>query len=182
MHMIMKEDIWDPGKMCIIGNVVRTAETPLAKRYDTNGNLVEIYDFKLRSEIAVALPVVEPSCVCISAQNDNAQKDALLVSTSPAGTITDYYLSVPAAAQYVRQFNLNVAAVNCSMGLLMRYAQDGQYMGTYYEGRLNLLIEKYGEEHEFVALINKHYANILPHVHVIVKNFGNEAVCITYDV
>jgi len=181
MHMTVKEDIWDPSKMCIIGNVIRTAESSLAKRYDPSGNLIETYDYRPRSEIAVALPVVEPNCVCISAHNNNTQSDALLVSVSPAGIITDYYLTVPAAAQYVKQFNLNVAAVNRSTSLLMRYSQDGQYMGTYYEGRLDLLIEKYGEAHEFVALIKKHYANILPHVYVITKNFGNEAVCILYD-
>ena len=181
MHMIMKEDIWDPSKMCIIGTVVRTAESPLAKRYDPSGNLVEIYDYRSRSEIAVALPVVEPNCVCISAQNNNVQNDMLLVSISPAGTITDYYLTVPAAAQYVRQFNLNDIAVNHSTSLLMRYSQDGQYMGTYYDGKLDLLIEKYGETHEFVTTIKKHYANIVDQVHVIIKNFGNEAVCVFYD-
>ena len=177
----MKEDIWDPSKTCIIGTVVRSAGSPLAKRYDTSGNLIEIYDERTRSEIAVVLPAVEPTLVCISAQNNNAQDDALLVSMSPAGAITDYYLSVPAAAQYVEQFNLNAAAVYHSRNLLMRYAQDGQYMGTYYEGGLNLLIEKYGETHEFVALLKKHYADIFSRVGVITKNFGNEAVSIFYN-
>ena len=41
---------------------------------------------------------------------------------------------------------------------------------------------KYGETHEFVTTIKNHYANILPQMRVAIKNFGNEAVCIFYDV
>jgi hypothetical protein len=182
LNMIMKEDIWDPSKMCIIGNVVRTAESSLAKRYDTNGNLVEIYDHKPRSEIAVVLPVVEPHCVCISAHNNNTHNDTLLVSTSPTGVITDYYLSVPVAVQYIQQFGLDASIANCGTEMMTRYSQDGQYMGIYCAGKLDLLIKKYGETHEFVTTIKNHYADILTKVRVAIKNFGNEAVCIFYDV
>lgn len=180
--MIMKEDIWDPSTMCIIGTVARTAGSSLAKRYDLNGNLVEIYDHKPRSKIAVDLPVVLPHRVCISAHNINTHNDTLLVSTSPAGAITDYYLSVPVAAQYIQQFGLNASVANCSTEMMARYSQDGQCMGIYCAGRLDLLIKKYGETHEFVTAIKNHYANILPQIRVAIKNFGNEAVCIFYDV
>lgn len=180
--MIKREDIWDPSTMCIIGTVVRAAESSLAKRYDLSGNLVEIYDHKPRSEIAVDLPVVLPHRVCISAQSGNSHNDTLLVSTSPAGAITDYYLSVPVAAQYIKQFGLNASVASCSTEMMARYAQDGQYMGIYCAGRLDLLVNKYGEAHEFVTIIKNHYANILPQMRVAIKNFGNEAVCIFYDV
>jgi hypothetical protein len=171
----IKEDVWDPNKGCIIGRVTRyTDPRRLHVRHDVDGNIVERYK---------SVSIREMNRPDITSQHKKVD-DIGLVSVSPDGLITDYYLFLKEdLVKYIETYRLNKLLAEKSKILSLRYNNNGDYMGVYYGGSYDLLIEKCGETSEFVMRLKEHYVNIphpLKNAGVILKDFGNEAVYVTY--
>jgi hypothetical protein len=173
----IKEDVWDPKKMCMIGSVVRYTDFQRPfDRHDVDGNVVERYK---------NVSIREMGRPDIAGQHATSHiNDTGLVSLSPDGVTTDYYVFPKGdPTKHVETYDLEKPLAEKSNGVIIRHSNDGQRMGLYYCGAYNLLVERFGETSDFLTLLRNHYVNIphpLENAGVIIKAFGNEAVYVMY--
>lgn len=176
---ILKEEIWEPSKMGIVGYAIRAIGAPI-RRYDTNGKLVEIYKNQLRSEMGFSIadaPI--DNCGCGS----DRQLTHVLVSKSPYGVITHYYndlnLNDKNREQHIETFGLNRFFAEKSIQVVLRYSISGKFDGYYYAGPIDVIERKFGETSEFVKLLKNYYSQKAP-IKFAFKDFGNEAVSVCH--
>ena len=177
---ILKEEIWEPSKMGMIGYSIRCLGAPI-RRYDTNGKLVEIYKNQARSEM-VGFSIADApidDCGCVS----DGQLTHVLVSKSPDGVITHYYndlnLNDKNREQHIETFGLNRFVAEKSIQVVLRYSISGEFDGYYYYGPIDVIERKFGETSEFVKLLKNYYSQKAP-IKFAFKDFGNEAVYVSH--
>ena len=202
---ILKEDIWEPSKMGIVGCVIRAIGAPVS-RYDTNGKLIETYEKQLRSDIGLSVvkdaKLPSPQEIAFSSSEtlcginshprptrdiNGATKDLthVLVSKSPDGVITHYYtrfwLAENRKELNIKDFGLNRFVAEKSREVVLRYSISGEFDGYYYYGPIDVIERKFGETSEFVKLLKNYYSQTgCTLVKFAFKDFGNEAVYVTY--
>jgi hypothetical protein len=114
----IKEDVWNPKKLCMIGKVTRYTDPqkPL-ERHDVDGNVIERY--KSVSIRKMARPDITDR------HNKADISNSGLISLLPDGVITDYYVFPEGdPAKHVETYDLKKSLADKSNGLIVRYNSE----------------------------------------------------------
>jgi hypothetical protein len=110
----IREDVWDPKKLCIIGTVTRYTDPQRSlERHDVEGNVVERYKNVLIREMG------RPD---ITGRHETLSIDDMgLVSQSPDGITTDYYVFPKGdPVKHLDTYDLQKSLAEKSNGIIVR--------------------------------------------------------------